>query len=531
MKPPEPDGPAAAAAVRGTGDREDLAAPGQSADGERPLSQPTSVAPAADRAERLAGFARRHALFGALLVIATVVRVIAMLGYPGALLYGDSQAYVSEALHMQPNDDLGVLIRPTGYAGLLELLHPLHSMVAVVAVQSLLGLGGGVAGYALLRRRGLPGWGATLAMVPVLLSAYAVQLEHFVLSDTLFGFLVIMAVVVLMWWPDPPLWACGAAGLLLGLSALVRSQGLALVLAFVVCMLYRLVNWRSVVGVLSLCAAFAIPVAGYATWFHSTTGVFNLTSSDGAYLWARVTTFADCAKIKPPPGEKRLCMSIPVSERIYTPDYLWVGNTPIRRFADGAFGKRADQVGLDFALRAIREQPLAYATAVWDSFSESFLLHDTPTRGTIQRAGAPEASMLQKLYAFPATSPAPPVPADVAYFRAYDPASLHLRLVQPFAGWILTYQRYVVVAGPLLAIIALTGLAGALIGWRRFGAPVLLPWLTGIALVALPAITAEFDPRYVVCSVPPLCIAAAISFPELASRARRRRALPSRDSS
>ncbi len=51
----------------------------------------------------------------------------------------------------------------------------------------------GVAGYALLRRVGLPSWGATLAMVPVLLSAYAIQIEHFVLSDTLFAFLVMIA--------------------------------------------------------------------------------------------------------------------------------------------------------------------------------------------------------------------------------------------------------------------------------------------------------------------------------------------------
>lgn len=63
------------------------------------------------------------------------------------------------------------------------------------------------------------GWGATLAIVPVLLSAYAVQLQHFVLSDTLFAFLVMLAVALMMWLPDPPVWSCAGAVALLHLSA------------------------------------------------------------------------------------------------------------------------------------------------------------------------------------------------------------------------------------------------------------------------------------------------------------------------
>jgi len=525
MNPPEFDA-SAAPAVAATQDaerREDLTVLGQPV-GDEPLrGRPPETEPRQDRAARQAHFARRHGLFGALLLVATAVRLIAMLGFPGALLFGDSQAYVSVAMHIQPGDGYGVLVRPSGYPGMLVLLSPLHSVLAVVAVQHLMGLSVGTAGYALLRRRGLPGWGATLAMVPVLLSAYAIQLEHFILSDSLFGFLVVMALVVLMWRPDPSLWACCAAGLLLGGAALVRSQGLPLVLVFVVVLLYKLADWRTVAGVLGLCAAFAVPVAGYAVWFNASHGTLNLTRSDGAFLWARVTTFADCAKIKPPPAERPLCMTTPVSQRVYTGDYLW-NRSPIQTIRGGEFGPRADKLGTNFALRAIRAQPVAYATAVWDSFSQSFLLHDTATTGMFQRPGAPESSLLQSLYEFPAKSPPPPVQADVPYFRAYDPASLHLRLVQPFAGWILAYQRYVVLAGPLLALIALAGLAGALIAWRRFGGPVLLPWLTGMALLATPAITAEFDNRYVVCAVPPLCVAGALGVQQIADLIKRLRA-------
>jgi len=523
MRQPERDGPAAAPAViaaQGAGPREELAVLGLPAGDELQASPPPGKEPM-QGLSRLVRFARRHALFGALLLIAGAVRLIVMLGFPGAMLFGDSQAYVSVAMHMRPGDG-AVVLRPSGYPGMLVLLSPLHSVVAVVAAQHVMGLGVGVAGYALLRRRGLPGWGATLAMVPVLLSAYAIQLEHFILSDSLFGFLVMLAVVVLMWRPDPPLWAYWAAGLLLGLSALVRSQGLPLMLVFVAVLLCRLRDWRTFAGVVGLCAAFAIPVAGYATWFKTNYGVFNLTRSDGIFLWARVTTFADCAKIKPPPAERPLCMNVPVSQRVYAPDYLW-NPSPIQNIKGGEFGTRADKLGTDFALRAIRAQPLAYASAVWNSFAQTFMLHETATSGPFQHAGPAESSLLQGAYAFPAKSPPPQVPADVPYFRAYDPASLHLRIVQPFASWTRAYQRYVVVAGPLLGLIALAGLAGALIAWRRLGWPVLLPWLSGVVLLATPALTAEFDTRYVVCAVPPLCVAAAMSVPLLADLAKRLR--------
>ena len=76
----------------------------------------------------------------------------------------------------------------------------------------------------------------------------------------------------------------------------------------------------------------------------------------------------------------------------------------------------------------------------------------------------------------------------------------------------------------LLALIALAGLAGALIAWRRFGGPILLPWLTGMALLATPAITAEFDNRYVVCAVPPLCLAGALGVQQIADLVKRHRA-------
>jgi len=62
--------------------------------------------------------------------------------------------------------------------------------------------------YALLRRYGLPGWGATLAALPVLLDVYQIQLEQEMLASAAFGFVVMAALTLILWWRGkPPRWA------------------------------------------------------------------------------------------------------------------------------------------------------------------------------------------------------------------------------------------------------------------------------------------------------------------------------------
>ncbi len=465
---------------------------------------------------RVARFSRRHGLFGALLLAAAAVRVIAMLGFPGARLYPDSTSYVAFALRMEPG-----LIRPTGYSAMLWLLRPVHSLAAVIAVQHAMGLGIGIAAYALLRRLGLPGWGATLAAAPVLLSAYAIQIEHFLLSDTLFAFLLMTAVAAMMWWPDPPVWVCALAGLLLAAAALVRTQGIPLLVVFLGYLIIRFAGWRTLAGALVMCAVFALPVAGYAAWFDSVHGTFQVTGSDGAYLYSRVTTFADCAKIKPPPAERRLCLKVPVSERSLPTFYLWSATAPLNTVPGGQFGKLAGSLGTNFALRAIRAQPLDYLRTVGYYFWESFLLHS----GSHPSVTLPwQAANTQMDYEFPAASPLPPPSYADPYFYAYDRAGPNQPVVQPYAGWVLSYQRYVVVAGPLLGVIMLVGLGGLIVAWRRIGGPALLPWLTALVLMVIPPAVSDFDPRYLVGAIAPLCVAAAIGVQQIAGLAERFRA-------
>lgn len=470
-------------------------------------SRPVSSEQRQTKGHVLSRFLRHHGLFCCLLLAATIVRVIAMLAYPPALFTSDSLRYVTLASHLTAYQ-----IQPVGYSVMLKLLLPFHSLALDIGIQHCMGLAMGTLIYALLRHRfRLPAWGATLAAVPPLLSIYAIQIEHFLLSDTLFGLLTTMVIVLLLWRPYPSVWVCTVAGLLLAASALVRSQGSLLAIPACVYLAVRFVRIhsikRAILCVLALGITLVLPVVAYASWFDSQNGEFQLTTSTGAYLYGRVSTFADCSIIKPPADERWLCLSVPVSKRQYPSYYVWAANSPLVANAPAwDFSPQVDHLATNFDLRAIEAQPLAYLQAVWHSAFESFRLHRDPTG----------SGQSQSWYMFTVTKPQSVASlatstsySDKAVY-AYNGGDPSTRVVQPYAKWILDYQRFVVVPGPLLGLIVIIGGIGMALSWRRFGGAASLPWLTGAVLIITPAATADFDARYLVASIPVFCLAAAL---------------------
>lgn len=459
---------------------------------------------------------RDHKLFCSMLAIATVVRAFVMLGYPPALWYPDSLPYVQYALHPFP-----YAIRPVGYSFLLMLLEPARSVLAVTALQHLMGLVIATAVYALLRLRfGFRAWTATLTALPALFSAYELQIEHFVLSDTFFGLLVTLTVVLVIWRPVPRVWICALAGLLLAWSALARSQGLLLAVPFVLYLAVQLtrrgLRLRVISGIFAMCVTLAVPLAAYASWFDHVNGSFELTTSTGAFLYSRVAGFADCAVIKPPVSERWLCLSTPVSQRQFEGYYVWSADSPLLHGPAPEFSAKVNSLATNFTIRAIEAQPADYLKAVWHSTIETFTVHRDPT----------PAGQSEDLYEFPASVPQPLKSLAVANGEDYRPGFSYngggdpsTRISQPFAGWIRGYQRFMVIPGPLLGLIVLAGAAGGIVAWRRFGGASLLPWLTGVVLIVTPAATADYDARYVVAAVPAFCLAAALGLKE-AQRAR-----------
>ena len=76
---------------------------------------------------------------------------------------------------------------------------------------------------------------------PVLLDAYQLNVEQYLLAEALFEVLILGAFVAMLWWKRPSVAACGVAGGLLGLAALARTIGLVLIVPVVAyCLLRRM---------------------------------------------------------------------------------------------------------------------------------------------------------------------------------------------------------------------------------------------------------------------------------------------------
>ena len=395
--------------------------------------------------------------------------------------------------------------RVSGYSIWLKILQPLHTYAVVTILQHLMALAVAVMIYALARHRfRSPAWLATLATVPVLYDGFEIQLEHLIMADVPFLFLLTLAVTLLLWDPAPSLRRCLFIGALLGLSEVMRSVGLPLLAVFAVYMIIKRISWRKVAATIVVCL---IPVFGYAGWFYAEHGQFAMTDSTGVFLYSRVMTFADCTKMTVPANELSLCTTVPPDKRPIAQAYIWTTESPLGRFPS-KFSPVPNQLAENFAIRAIKAQPLDYATAV---------AKDTLRVFGWKRVIFPNAPTYDE-YIFGYRSL--PIPtwdqADLGPYDSYAAAYVHgdplTHVVAPFANVIRGYQRYVWLPGSVYGLILLAGLGGMVLAWRRFGGEALLPWTISLALIVIPAATAEFDYRYVLVAVPFACLAAALAF-------------------
>ena len=450
---------------------------------------------------RLVTTARRHWLFGLAVAAALVLRVLVMLAFRPIMWFGgDSASYLATGLRLIPDPS-----RVGGYAFLLGVLRPLHSLALVAAVQHLMGIVMGVLIYLLARRHGLPAWVATLAAVPVLFNAYELQLEADAVPDVPFGLLIVIALYLVLRSPGERRPArTTTAAFLLGVSAIIWPVGLVLL---AVLLSWLLIRRAGLVTVAAALLAGAFPVAAYAAWFGLHEHQFSLTRSDGVYLWSRTMSFADCAVIRPPASERTLCP--PAGPRIAASLYIWDGNSPLLRMPGGRFSARTNALALNFALRAIAAQPGGYAAAVGHDFALSFYWNRPvhPDAGIVDRYQFSDAATAW----VPATMRTPgggTVAGDQAAYDGGRPAPT--RAVQPFASWLVSYQRYAYLPGTLLGVILLGGLAAMAARRRVRGAG--LPWAFAVTIMLVPPMIADFDLRYLVPAVPAACLAAALAF-------------------
>jgi hypothetical protein len=253
---------------------------------------------------------RRHWLASVLLAAGLVLRVLAQVAYQPALIYIDSSKYLYGAY---PGSV------PLGYRYLLKIILPVSNLGTVVAIQHLLGLAMAVALYLLLQRRGINRWVAALAMAPVLLDAYQVQMEQMIMPDVWLEALLVAGLALLLWQRVLSMPVTVVAGVVLGISATFWAGSETLIVPLVIYLLALGGGWRqAMLRSVAMIGAFALPIVLYCGVSYARTGHFWLARSQSTI--GRTTAAADCATLKVPADVRALCPS--PSEQALGPDWL-----------------------------------------------------------------------------------------------------------------------------------------------------------------------------------------------------------------
>ncbi len=461
--------------------------------GERPGGQ------AARRHAALA-LLRRHWLAAALLAAGAVMRLLVLLAYRPALFFVDSVRYLYNAEGMDP----------VGYKGPLRAILFVANFDTVAATAHLLGLGMAVVIYLVLLRRGVSRWLAALAIAPVLLDGYQLQIEQMIMPDVWFEALIVAGLAILLWRPaaggsggvTPRAGTVGwprvvIGGIVLGTSATVAQVGEALLPAAVIYLLAAGGGWRQAIGkAAAVCGSFALPILIYCTVSLMLSGAFFLSHSGVTSFYGRAASAVDCATIELPAAERGMCPT--KAQQAMGPDWLeYNDGSPIRPYYDDLPRGEADSLISNFNHRVLEQQPLRLARAYAGDVVKLFAL----TRQTRQGDTPISRWQFQTKYTYypPWTSEAV-VKTATARFGGGAPA-----VWRPVAAFLRSYQLdggYT--PGPLLAVCVLAGLAGsaAALLRRRLDAETrllavacLLCFLSG-ACVILVSDMFEFSWRY-----------------------------------
>jgi len=467
---------------------------------------------------RVTAQARTHWLFLILLGCGLVLRGLVQATYDPAIFFFDSFTYLQHAF--EPVADSA---RPLGYPLLfLRPLLTLHDLGLITLVQHICALGMAGAVYAFLLHRGLRHWLAALAVAPVLLDGYLLQIEQNIASDTVFLTLVVGALVLLMWRPRPTVRVVAVAGLLLGIAATVRFVGGPLVLLAVVYVLLVSRGRARLLGVLAMAATAAVPLLVYSALTYPFTGEFRPGggSMSARTMYARTVPLADCGKLAEsgaPAYLQHLCPSVPVEDRVQHPK-PYMQKTLLPNWTVPGLPPGVDRYDAlrDFGSRVVRNQPVDVTAAILDDFVNGFAW---------ARFQPPDAWSLET-WRFP-------VKVRSAGLEVYDEAETTRQYgggpptVDAGTAWFLRdYQSVVYTRGPVFVLgVVLPVIAAAIaIARRRSRSDLVAPGLlvSGTALALLLSAAAySFSWRYQLPSIPLLPWAAALGLAALWPGARR----------
>jgi len=455
-------------------------------------------------ARAVAAGVRTNWLFAAFLAAGLALRVVAFLAYRPALFSPDARAYFQTSDRLEPSP-----LWPIAYPAFLRFVRAAGDLWTIPFVQHLLGLAVALLLYALLRRLDVRPAFAALATLPLLLDAYWLNVEEYVLSETIFGLLLVGGIAALLW--NRPL-GVGAASLSAALftgAALTRVVGiLAFLPAFIglVLLTWKLAPRERVYRLLAFGGVAAVLLGGYALWFHSLYGSYSIAGSTGRRIYARVAPWVDCSKFDVPAVERPLCPPQPVGSRPRPYELVWSESSPISQL-DPPPGTTRNALAASFSRRAIVHEPIAYAKAVGSDFLRAF----APTKSTSSQTHRAEQWRFQTRF---------PIPGYPRSWSSSPPPQYrdgrHGKVNGSLASFLRAYQRVGYAPGPLLALgvfaalAALLGLGGA--GRSTLRWPAFL--FAGVALAVClgSVILVAFSWRYQLPQVLLLPAAAVLGF-------------------
>ena len=473
--------------------------------------------------------ARRVPLALALVLVAAIgLRAWLWFAYQPAMMnLSDSVGYIYQL-------DIGVFnfpIHPAGYATFLLGLHELSSRVELtILLQHILGIATGLLLYATVRRFGAPVWVGVIAAAAVLLSLDQIFLEHAVLSEALFTFVLTLSLYACArahsnrdahgprGWMEPRHQWLIAAGILLGIAACIRGIGAPLAAVIVI---WTFFAFRGPLRLrLGNVAAFGWAVAvilfAYASLNYAASDKFALGETGGWALYSRAAPFADCAEFTPPAGTEPLCETTDPEDRPGPDFYGWDPTSPALEM----FGQHANgdaELG-SFARAAILAQPLEYAQAVgFDTLRffapDTALVPDWFEQRPSSGLGYEITDVDQR---------SPDFEQQVlASFRTRYPAtelSIHESI-----GTLGSVQNVLRVHPALLALAVLLSIGGLFVARGSPRAGIALLFATSFLMLVISVATTIYTARYAIPAQGALVAAGAIGAWQIAQRLRDRR--------
>jgi hypothetical protein len=459
----------------------------------------------------------------------------ALLGFP------DSVVYVIDAHQGLFADPL----RVSGYALFLRLLHGISDhLVLVPIVQHGLGLLAGLLLFDAMRRTGARiGLGLVPAAV-VMLGGAELMLEHALLSDSLFVFLVIASLWLLVRaWYGSAWWGLGV-GLSIGCATIDRTVGLELLPFMLICLLigprrnsapspqkrwpsiagnfrarHRTASHRVVALLLTALGAFAV-VFPFISAHQQQTGSYGFASASYFDFYGRVAPWAECSKFTPPPGTRKLCVDTPKSQRLGTEAWEFLGTSPavqaygIPEWFGPAPQKNENSQLRAFALAAIEAEPLEYLHYVSRDLvrviDPTFPTSPYKKIGDGDYGDTPE----ELLTNYFDTSNFGNIDAVITSY--YASPGLRAGNVSILESW----ERDTRLEGPLMVVILILALLAPVLasgGPRRFA---ILCDIVSLVLIVAPILVIDYDWRFMIPAFGPLTASAAIGGYEIFRRGR-----------